>query len=87
MGGEQQPQPDPTLVAETQQASVLDTQQVQNSLGQDQQNLWNMFGNGSQMSYIHLPNGQTAPAPPPGQTSLTTGAPTGPGANPSGPAK
>lgn len=78
MGGEkEQPaQPDPTLVQETAQAQVVDTQQIQQSLGVDQQNLWNMFGNGSQLSYVQLPGasgGQTAIAP--GATSNVTGAP------------
>jgi hypothetical protein len=49
------PSPDPTLVAEQKQAQAADTQQVQQSLGQDTQNLWNMFGNGTQLSYIAIP--------------------------------
>jgi hypothetical protein len=57
----QAPAPDPTLVAEQQQAQAVDTQQVQQSLGQQTQNLWNMFGNGSQLSYLQLP-GATASA-------------------------
>jgi hypothetical protein len=51
----QQPAPDPTLVEEQEQAQTADTQQIQQSLGQQTQNLWNMFGNGSQMGYVQLP--------------------------------
>lgn len=74
---EKQQQPDPTLVAQTQQQQALDTQQVQLSLGAEQQNLWSMFGSGSQLSYITLPGSSGAPtaAPAPGQTSNVTGAP------------
>lgn len=74
---EKQQQPDPTLVAETQQAQVTDAQEVRNSLGQEQQNLWNMFGNGTQLSYISLPGSSGAPTstPSPGSTSNVTGAP------------
>jgi len=51
----QQPAPDPTLVAEQQQAQAADTQQIQQSLGQQTQNLWNMFGNGTQLGYVQMP--------------------------------
>ena len=57
------PSPDPTLVAQQQMAQASDTQQIQRSLGQDTQNLWNMFGNGTQMSYVQLP-GPAAPSAP-----------------------
>lgn len=49
------PQPDQTLVAQQQQAQQIDSKQIQQSLGQDTQNLWNMFGNGSQLSYVNMP--------------------------------
>jgi len=50
-----QAQPDPTLVEQQQQAQQLATQQIQQSLGQQTENLWSMFGNGTQLSYIQLP--------------------------------
>lgn len=73
MGGEEkQAQPDPTLVAQTAAAQKVDTKQVQEALGVDQQNLWNMFGTGTQLSYVQIPG---SPAAAPGATSNTTGAP------------
>jgi hypothetical protein len=49
------PSPDPTLVAQQKAAEAADTKQVQQSLGQDTTNLWNMFGNGSQLGYVSIP--------------------------------
>jgi hypothetical protein len=58
----QQPQPNPALVEQQQQATQIDSKQIQQSLGQDTQNLWNMFGNGTQLSYVNMPSASGAPA-------------------------
>ena len=57
------PQPDPALAQQQAIAQTNDTQQVQSSLGQDTQNLWNMFGNGTQMSYVSVSRGAPAASP------------------------
>lgn len=76
------PQPDPGLVAQQQQAQAANTTQIQSSLGQDTQNLWNMFGNGTQMSYISVSQGDPAGSKANGVAASTTGGAAGGGSGP-----
>lgn len=70
------PQPDPALVQQQQQAQRIATQQIQTSLGQQTENLWSLFGQGSQLSYINLPPvaAAAAPAPAPAAGNFATAA-------------
>ena len=58
------PTPNPQIAEQQAQATANDTTQIQQSLGQDTQNLWNMFGNGSQLSYVQVPGAGVVPAAP-----------------------
>jgi hypothetical protein len=43
------------LVAQQKSAQAADARQIQQSLGQDTQSLWNMFGSGTQLAYVSIP--------------------------------